>query len=307
MHRKQKLLISGFAGLAIVLGYLVTAFLLPETSIESDHDRAFSGATTNQRIVSLAPSITEILFALGQGDQTVGVTRYCNYPPEARTKVPIGGYFDLNYEAILTLQPTLIIMLEQHVKAQEYFAQIEYETLTVNHMTLKGIIESIRIIGKACECEHRAEELTGNIEAELNRISDLVRGTPKRRTMIAVDRSNPRSLEQIYIAGDDGFFSELIDLAGGVNVYDGTIAFPAISIEGIIQMNPEIIIELVPKTTSLQSGVDELRSDWAILAGVDAVEKNRVHLLTEDYASVPGPRFIWTLRDMVDLLHGGER
>jgi iron complex transport system substrate-binding protein len=303
MRSKQKFLISGFIALAMALGYLGKSFLVPEESIGSNKDGTLSDLPEDQRIVSLAPSITEILFALEQGDQIAGVTRYCNHPPEARTKAEIGGYFDLNYEAIVALEPTMIILLEEHVKAREYFSGNGYATLAVNHMTLEGIIESIELIGKACGCESSAEELTKSIKREMERVLSPVRGRPQKRTMIAVDRSSPRSLEQIYIAGNDGFFSKLIELAGGVNAYDGTIAFPAISAEGIIQMNPEIIIELVPETTVLRISVDELENDWKTLAGVEAVENNRVFLLTKDYASIPGPRFILTLRDIVDLLH----
>jgi ABC-type Fe3+-hydroxamate transport system substrate-binding protein len=124
--------------------------------------------------------------------------------------------------------------------------------------------------------------------------------------MIVVDRSRPRSLEQIYIAGNDGFFSKMIELAGGINVYEGSIAFPAVSAEGILQMNPEVIVELVPKERLQENSVDELIGDWETLTGVDAVEKNRVFLLTNDYASIPGPRFVETLGDIVDLLHSEE-
>lgn len=124
--------------------------------------------------------------------------------------------------------------------------------------------------------------------------------------MLAVDRSKPRSLEQIYIAGNDGFFDKMIGLAGGINVYDGAVPFPAISAEGIIQMNPEIIIELVPETTLEHSSSEELLGDWASLTGVEAVENDRVFLLTRNYISIPGPRFILTLQDIVSLLHPEE-
>jgi iron complex transport system substrate-binding protein len=234
------------------------------------------------------------------------VTRYCSYPVEA-TEIPkVGGYFDLNYEALVDLEPTLIIMLEEHVKAREYFHETGYKVLVVNHRTVEEIIESIGLIGRAVGAASKADELTSSIRDQMEQIEAQVKGRPHKRVMIAVDRSSPGSLDQIYIAGNDGFFSKMIALAGGINVYEGSIAFPAISAEGILQMNPEVIVELVPETRLRNSGTEGLISDWRTLAGVDAVRNNRVFLLTNDYASIPGPRFILTLRDIANLLHSDE-
>jgi iron complex transport system substrate-binding protein len=306
MPARQKLLVAGLILLAFTIAYWGKSYLPSEQSATNAASRTSKEAPGDRRIVSLAPSITEILYALGQGGQVVGVTRYCNYPPEARTKTRIGGYFDLNYEAVVELDPTLIIMLAQHVKAREYFGGIGYEILVVDHLTMEGIIDSFELIGKACECESQAMELTTDIEDQMEKILSPIRGRPLKRTMIAVDRSKSRSLEQIYIAGNDGFFNKMIELAGGINVYDGNVPFPAISAEGIIQMNPEIIIELVPETTLQRSSVEELTDDWASLTGVKAVEDNRVFFLTKNYVSIPGPRFILTLQDIVRLLHPEE-
>ena len=155
----------------------------------------------------------------------------------------------------------------------------------------------------ANKAEPKAAQLTADIRDQIENILSSVRGKPVIRTMIAVDRSKPRSLEQIYIAGNDGFFDKMIKLAGGINVYDGSVPFPAVSAEGIIQMNPDIIIEVIPETSLQQSTAEELKDDWASLVGVGAVESSRVFLLTNNYVSIPGPRFILTLQDIVDLLH----
>ena len=302
----QKLLVAGLILLTFAIGYWGKSFLPSKRSALDTTAQTSSRTLGDKRIVSLAPSITEILYALGQGDQVVGVTRYCNYPPEARTKNRIGGYFDLNYEAVVELEPTLIIMLAEHVKAREYFSGTGYQILVVNHLTLDGITSSIELIGAACECKSQAADLTSQIHAQMEDILGPIRGRPLKRTMIAVDRSKPRSLEQIYIAGKDGFFDKMIELAGGINVYDGNVPFPAISAEGIIQMNPEIIIELVPETTLQRSSVGELIGDWSSLKGVKAIEDDRVFLLTRNYVSIPGPRFILTLKDIANLLHREE-
>jgi len=303
MSVQQKFLIVGILVTLFSISYWGKSFLLPEGSSTTRDTQTARMIPGDKRIISLAPSITEILYALGQGDKLVGVTRYCNYPPEARSKTRIGGYFDLNYEAVLELDPTLIIMLAEHVKAREYLSNVGYEILVVSHLTMEGMIDSIETIGEACECRPQAKKLTRHLKDQIEEILRPLQGKPLKRTMIAVDRSQPRSLEQIYIAGHDGFFDKMISLAGGINVYEGSVPFPAVSAEGIIHMNPEIIIELVPETTLSKSSVEELIDDWRSLKGVEAVEKDRVFLLTKNYVSIPGPRFILTLQDIANLLH----
>ena len=303
MPVKQILWIAGLIVFVFSLGYWGKSFLTLQGSEAQRNSQTVQENPCERRIVSLAPSITEILFALERGKDLVGVTRYCNYPPEARAKTKIGGYFDLNFEAVLELDPTLIIMLTEHVRAREYFHNNGFEILVVNHLTMEGIIDSIEIIGEACGSKPQAAKMTQRIEAQMEKILSPIEGKPLKRTMIAVDRSRPRSLEQIYISGNDGFFDKMIKLAGGVNVYEGSVPFPAISAEGIIHMDPEIIIELVPEGTLQNSSVGELIADWRALTGVKAVENEQVFLLTKDYVSIPGPRFILTLQDIVNLLH----
>jgi len=105
------------------------------------------------RIVSLAPSITESLFALGVGDQVVGVTRYCNYPPEARAKEKVGGYQDLNYEAVLALKPDLVVLLPEHDKASQDLENLGLNLLSVDHRSIEGILDSFDVLTGACRLQ----------------------------------------------------------------------------------------------------------------------------------------------------------
>jgi iron complex transport system substrate-binding protein len=291
-------------GAVLVTAYLGQTFLHHGTS---DSPRQVRTGEDYFRIVSLSPSITEILYALGLGDRVAGVTRYCFYPEDAKTKPRIGGYYDLNYEAIIELKPDLIVMLTEHVEAEKYLNALGYETLTVNHDTIEQITDSIEAIGKITQRQREANRLIQKIESGIESVRSSVGEKAPRRVMIAVDRSRPDSVEQIYIAGNDGFFDSMIELAGGINAYQGTLPFPAVSVEGIVQMNPEVIIELVPQARQLDTPEEELLDDWNSLPEIDAIAKSQVYLLTADYVSIPGPRFVKTLQDIADLVHKETR
>ena len=299
MRPWQKTLILGLIGATFAAAYLGQAFLLPDSQTSDEGP----SRAEYLRIVSLSPSITEILYAIGLGPKVVGVTRYCTYPEEARTRIPVGGYYDLNYEAIVELNPDLIVMLTEHVKAREHLTDLGYATLAVNHDTIEQIIASIEIIGKTNQRWEEANRLIQGIEQGIANVRSSLGNVAPIRVMVAVDRSRPDSVEQVYVAGNDGFFDRMIELAGGINAYQGTLPFPAVSVEGIVQMNPEVIIELAPNSRQLSLSEEELLDDWNSLPKIDAIARGQVYILTADYVSIPGPRFVSTLRDIANLIH----
>lgn len=269
-----------------------------------------------QRIVSLAPSITETLFALGLGDRIVGATRYCDYPPEALEIPRAGGYFDVNYEALLLMKPDLVIMMKEHEDAALRLSELGIRTLAVNHSRVVGILESISVIGSRCGVEADALELRNGLEKRIQKIQqiiasparpelsrrELVEGRP--RVMIAVGRLMDKGVNgEIYISGKDGFYDDLVSLAGGRNAYgEETLKFPAISAEGVVRLDPDIIIEMVPdlhNTTELS----EMMDYWEALPALRAVKDGNVHILGDDFVVVPGPRFILLLERIASIVH----
>ena len=264
------------------------------------------------RIVSLAPSITEILFDLGLGKRVVGVTRYCDYPPEAQEKARVGGYFDVNYEAVLGQEPDLVILLEEHQDARDRLDELGLDTLAVNHSRVEGILRSITTIGDRCGAKENGESLRLSLENRIHRIQEHFfaqsfsrpAARPKPRVLVAVGRLMDKGAGgEIYISGRDGIYDDLITLAGGVNAYrDETLKFPAISDEGLIRIDPDLIIEMVPDLAS-EADRESLLGLWRRKTAVRAVREGRVHILGEDYAVVPGPRFIHLLDDMAKILN----
>jgi len=255
------------------------------------------------RIVSLAPSVTEILFELGLGDNVVGVTRYCKYPPEACGKTQVGGYVDPNYEELLRLRPDIVVMLSVHTAAQEHLRRLGLATLTVDHATIQGIVGSIMTIGNACGAARRAEAMVKEIIARLDRVRDMTNGCDRPRVLVSVDR-NTDAFSSVYIAGEKTCYDEMITIAGGVNAYtSATAAYPAVSTEGICRMDPQVIIDLVPYLEKSEKKREKILAQWNSIAGVEAVKEGRVYLFEQDYTVIPGPRFIALLEDMARAIH----
>lgn len=257
------------------------------------------------RIISLSPSLTEILFALGLGEQVVGVTRYCDYPPEALKKSKVGGYIDPNYEAMLTLKPDLVVMLVEHEEPRAFMQQRGIDILVSNHRTLAGIHDSIAEIGRACGRTEGSQKLLTEINSKLTEIRMKTNGLPRQRVLLAAGR-NPEldGLREVYIAGQDGFFDEMIELAGGQNAYTNKkIKYPKVSPEGILTMNPDVIVELMPVAEGNPEYMDRLRKQWDVVHQTKAVRNGQVYILTAEYAVIPGPRYVHTVMALAKILH----
>jgi iron complex transport system substrate-binding protein len=264
-----------------------------------DHDRK-----QYRRIVSLAPSITETLFALGLGDRVAGVTCYRNFPTEAHTKATVGGYYDLNYEAIVALHPDLIILFPEHEASKQHLSKLGFNMLVVDHKSIFGILTSITAIGKTCGADKKAGLIVRDLQVRMDRIRLKTEGLPRPRIMISVGRNmGSGTFKDVYISGRDGFYDEMITLAGGVNAYTGDVAFPVVSRETIIRMNPEVIIDMIPDIDEKGWDKEIILKEWNAVSQVDAVRKGRVYVFGEDYVVIPGPRFILILEEMARVIH----
>lgn len=253
----------------------------------------------------MSPSVTEILFALGLGDRVVGVTRYCLYPPEAQSRAKIGGHLDPNYEAVVALKPDLIVLREADTEADERFRQLGLTTLKVNHKRLEDILESIETIGRTCGLEERGRQLRAEIEAKLQKITEQTAKLAHPRVLLVAERAlGTGQIEDVYVAGSYGYLDRLIALAGGQNAGAPMRGeFSVVSTEGILQLNPEVIIDLVPKRADIEYDEEVLRHDWKQLPELPAVRAGRVYVLRDDYAFIPGPRMVLLVEKLARLIH----
>ena len=260
-----------------------------------------------------------MLFKLGLGDRVAGVTRYCDYPPEATEKPVVGGYFDVNYEMLLSLEADLVILLIEHQDALDRLEELGIKTLTVDHSRVTGILESVTTIADRCQVSEKGERLRLSLEGRIQEIQEnSVSSSPlplfppsgyqeRPRVLVAVGSlMNKSSGGEIFISGRDGFYDDLVALAGGVNAYrEETLKFPAISDEGLVRLDPDIILEMVPDLAG-ESDRESLMNLWRSKRGIRAVREGQVHILGDDYVVVPGPRYVDLLEDMAEIINSIE-
>ncbi len=258
-----------------------------------------------QRIISTAPSITEMLYALGLGDRVVGVTRYCKYPPEAQLKPKIGDYVNPNLEMIASLKPDLVILQTNPVRLAERLQTMHLKTLEVDQHNLAAMYESMRLTGIATGTPQRAAELIGSIQSKLDEIRKSAAKLPRKRTMFVIARTTGQ-LDGIMVAGGSSFVDELIAAAGGDNVFhDASAAYPQVSLEGIIARNPEVIIDLGEMSGDAVSEnyKREIIALWSRAPSIAAVKQHHIVFAGSDVYLVPGPRVADAARAIFGMLH----
>lgn len=252
------------------------------------------------RIVSLAPSITETLFAFGLGEKVVGVTTYCRYPACVKTIEKVGGYSDANVEKIIVLKPDLVILQSEHEKQREYLERYGINTLAVSYNTCAEICSSFTAVGKACGVTEKADSLVALFQKELAFHSN----NPKRpRVLLCVGRDNPGAgnIQSVFIAGTGTYYNELIESAGGMNAFADTLPrYPRLSSEGMITIAPDIVIDVAPSMGDYSC--ETLVNDWKSSTMIPAVKNGNVYCLSNDYTTNPGPRILLLLKDLRTLI-----
>jgi iron complex transport system substrate-binding protein len=254
-----------------------------------------------KRIVSLSPSITEIIYGLGAWDKVVGVTLYSDFPPEAKDLPKVGGWVDPNLEAILAQEPDLVIMIDdQYTIFGDKIRKLGLNTLSVeSNDSVKDILDSIVQIGKALGKEEEAESLSETVESTLEEIRAKTRNVPPRRVLFVIGR-NPGTLEDIYVVGKTSFMNEMIMLAGGENVVEIERLAIRISKEAILSLDPDVIIEINHERTDKK---DEVIEDWSGLKEAPAVRNGEVHVVSSTVLIHPSQRIAEGTRILAKILH----
>jgi iron complex transport system substrate-binding protein len=251
-----------------------------------------------QKIVTLAPGLTEIVFALGRGSSLVGVTKFCDYPAVAKDIKKIGGFLDINMEALIDLDPDIVIIYPEHAD-KITFLRSRAKIVSVRHNRLPDLLESILEIGRVLRCEIEAERLVSSIKKKLLVISERSKGRKKKRTLFIAGR-NADELKNMYIIGKRDFINDLLEIAGGTNAYEGNIDYPSISLESVIYLNPEFIFEI----SSHYEGIpDERIFDlWQPYKMIQAVAKKQIRIIKDSFWLRPGPRLGLIAEELADFL-----
>ena len=265
-------------------------------------------AAPPQRIVSTAPSITELLYALGLGDSVVGVTRFCRYPPEAQSKPKIGDYTSPNLEAIAALKPDLVIVQTNPVHLTDRLHALRLHVLEVDQEDIAAIYKSIHEVGAATGAEAAADRLARSIETNLAAIHDRVSSLPRVRMMFVIGRS-PNRLDGLVVAGRASYLNEVIEMAGGENVFHDAVApYPQVSLEEVIARNPDVIVDMGDMSDTVGVTDEHKRAVvalWSRIPSLVAVKQHRVFAVASDIFVVPGPRVIEAAKAFAEMLHPG--
>jgi iron complex transport system substrate-binding protein len=280
--------------LALVLTACTPTEQTPPEYVFDDLGRLVAINGTPQRIVSLAPSNTEILFALGLGDKVVGVTDWCNYPPEAQQKEKVGGYDIPSIEKIVALDPDLVLVAYgTTMDVINTMVGLGLTVFGIKTTDLDDLLNDIRRIGEITDKEIEAQALTSEMESKIQGVTNQTEELEQRPKVFYIVWGEEGSA--LWTAGSGTFIHELIEKGGGVNICQNITGYATISIEDVIARDPEIIITSV------------LSYDWALnateLAGTNASQTGRIYTCDDDLVQRPGPRLVEGLEWFAHFIH----
>jgi len=249
------------------------------------------------RVVSLAPSLTEIVFALGRGDSLVGVTDFCDYPPTARSKPRIGGPMTPDVELIVQIRPDLVLATAEgnprDTVAQ--LARLQIPVFAVKPEGYAGILASIEAVGRALRAEAAATALTQDIQARVAAVRRAVSGRPRPRVLYLV------WTDPLIAAGPAAYIHDLIEMAGGGNVVrERSVPYPRLSWEEVVGAAPEVIL-----VASHREGPDRppMGEAWRGWQSVPAVRSGRIVAVPGDTIHRPGPRVVEGVERLARAIH----
>ena len=249
------------------------------------------------RVVSLAPSITEIVFALNRGDRLAGVTRFSDYPEDASRLPRVGSYVYLDIEKIVSLKPDLCIAVKDGnpISVIRRIEDMGIPVFAIDPMEISAVISSIYDIGELLNAKKEAEKLGLEMKRRLDRIDAMVSGVSEKPLVFFQIGVSP-----IVSAGSGTFIDELIKRAGGRNAAGHLSGYPGFSKEDVLVMAPEVMILT---TMSKQKVFENVIREWRQWEDLPAVRDNRIHMVDSDLYDRPSPRLIDGLEELAVLIH----
>jgi len=265
-----------------------------------DMGRGVTIHETPQRIVSHVPSITEMLFALGLEERVVGVSDYCDYPEEAKSKPSVGNYYNPSIENIVALEPDLVLTdghSENIKQLDELKPPITY--MVIDPKDIDGIFEDLELLGKVTSTEDEAKELIEDMQDSISQVLALVEGAPRPKVLFIIDATE---LALPWTAGQGSFIDYLITMAGGENIAaEAEGAWIQLSIEEIVNADPEIIILPAKHGTAFTS--PETLMGHPAWQGTTAVKEGNIFNIDDDLVSRSGPRIVQGLEELARIIH----
>ena len=251
-----------------------------------------------ERIVTLSPSINEIVFALEMGKNVVANTSFCDFPPESKNIKKIGGYSSISLEKILEAKPSIVIGQDYDEKLIENLKALNIKILSYKTNTLENIKNTIIQLGILFNKEQKAKELISNIDNKVDSLKSIVED---KKILIVISPKNSLS-NDIYITGNFLYFEDIIKASGNKNAYNSlNKAQPVVNTEKIINMNPDIIVLLAPFYDGKPKELDEIKKLWAKLP-ISAAKQNNIYAVDKLYAGIPSQRVEYFIDDFRKIL-----
>jgi iron complex transport system substrate-binding protein len=252
---------------------------------------------TVKRVVSLAPNLTEIVFALGEGDQLAGDTDYCDYPPEATGKPHVGGPVNPNLEQVVALTPDLVLATKAINRREtvDALARIGVPVYATDPHSVDDMIASIEHIGKVLHAEKTAAPLAGDLRERLTNIDRRIAGTAPRRVLFVV------WTDPLISVGRGTFIADALRRAGARSVVNANAEWPRVNLEEILQLQPEFLVFASAHSADTQHDIDSLRArpGWRDL---DALRRGNIVIIS-DAINRPAPRMVDAVEQLARAFH----
>jgi len=272
----------------------------PFTEQRDDSGNPITQTPPGQRIISLAPANTEIVYALGLEDRLVGVTEFCNYPPAAKNKARVGGFSTVDIEKAVELRPDLVLASDIHSKSvTPQLQKMGFRVVSLYPKTVKGAINDITLTGELAGAAKAAAELTSSLQKRVDTVTAVTAGlAPGQR---------PRALLMIWndplmVAGSSTLIDDIIRMAGGTNIAAEINGFGSMNLESMISADPQIIIVPTSMDKSSDPLWDFVTSDPR-MSNTSAVKNSRIYKIEGDLVYRYSPRCIAALEQVASFLH----
>ncbi len=263
----------------------------PTRDVTDDLGRTIKIPPNIERAVSLAPNLTENIFAVGAGNKLVGVTSFCDYPAEAQNIAKIGDTINPNMETIIALKPQ-IVFVSTASQIETFTKTLEGQNINVfvtNPNDFEGVLRNLRQLGDVLGTPANAEKLIADLQNRVNAVTEKVKNQPKTKVFVQISK------EPLFTIGKDSFITEIIERAGGESATkDVATAYPKLSKETALALNPGAII--------LSKSPDNLEPN-EVFANSGAVKNNRVFRVSAAWLARPGPRIVDALEQIAKDLH----
>ena len=280
------------AGLFFLHGQQPTARMVTDTL-----GRQMSVPDDLKRVVSLAPSITEVIFALGKEDLLKGITRFSDFPPAAQKLPRVGSYVHLDLERIVALKPDLCIGIKEGnpIAVVRKLEHLSIPVYAVDPKNLNSVLETIIQLGQLLGADQKAKAIVSDLRARIERVKSLVATSPNRPGVFFQIGISP-----IVSAGTETYIHELIVMGGGKNLAEGPVPYPRYSREQVLGLSPDV---LIITSMARSASFEHVKKQWAKWPSMPAVRNNRILLMNSDTLDRPTPRLIDGLEHVAEAIH----